>query len=219
MAAASRNPPCPSVRGVERSVVVSPLLNLAPAPPTGARLNHNQSILPLRDSRISGTATLSLSPDRRTLDMDVRLDRPQAVRIRLCRLDPLHAAGRRVGEGDLLVAEIVASLPRGQGCCVGRQRFSLARRDAFGPFAETGELLATGICLSALDPRSVEGMQLDPAPARRRGHLDPIEYLTERMLMELAAAECSATAVAASRHVELATLYARRLRYSGCAAS
>ena len=218
MAATGRNPAPFTGKSVERSVVVSPLLNLAPAPPTGARLNHSQALLPLGDSRISGTAMLSLSPDRRTLDMKIRLDRAGAATVRLCRLDPRPMADRAPAEGDLLVIEIVACGSRKHGVCIDR-RFSLDRRDAFGMFAQTEQLLGTGICLSWLQAASVAGIRLEPAPASRVGNRDPTKYLTERMLMELAAAERSATAVAASRHVHLATLYARRLRYGPSAAT
>ena len=218
MAAAGKKPAPFTGKDPERAIVVSPLLNLAVAPPTGARLNHSRAILPLGDSRISGSAMLSLSPDRRTLDIKLRLDRPGAGSVRLCRLDPLHTPRNELAEGDLLVVEIVASGPWRHGACIDR-RFSLDRRGDFGLFAQTEELLRMGICLSWLQAASVAGMQLQPAAASGIGNRDPGKYLTERMLMELAAAERSETAAAASRHVQLATLYARRLRYGPSAAT
>ena len=194
--------------GRERSIVVSPLLNLAPAAGTAARMKHSQPILPLGKSRICGRAMLSLSPDRRTLDIDIRFERPTAAVIRLRRLAPLRDDPELEGD-DLLVLEIAAACSSLGGIRTGH-RFSLDRRKDFGTFENTEALLSTGISLSALGAGSVEGISV--APARHPGFNRAADYLTQRMRVEIAAAQSSASARAASRHVELATLYARRLR-------
>lgn len=180
----------------ERSVVASPLLNLAPARPTGPRMKHSRPILPLAESGIGGTVMFSLSPDRRTLDLEVRLDRPRPIDIHLRRLDD-----------DLLVVEIVLSRWSRESSRADR-RFSLDDRSAYRRFAGPGELRDAGLVPAEFHAESVAGLQVSPARSQRE---IATTYSTERMLAEIAAAECSATAIAASLHVQLAILHARSL--------
>ena len=206
MAAANTSSNGRMARRGETSVVVSPLLNLAPSPAT-ATLNHHRPLRPLRGGGLTGGALLSLSPDRRTLDVKVLLDRPRPATISLRQVERL--GGQRQDE-DLLIIEIATSGAVGDPPCAAR-RFSLERREAFELFAETCELLGAGIRLSELRAGSVSGVDLEPARSDRRSGGEPKDYLSERMLIEIAAAEHSATAIAARRHVELAILYAREL--------
>ena len=193
-----------------RSAFASPLLNLAPTNGSGPTVAHGGRLLELRNSRISGTARLSLSPDRMTVDISVALDSPRAVTIGLRRLDLASWNGSQRSE-NLLVAEVALCGRSSPGRCTSR-RFSLDRRHAFPAFADTEELLKAGIRLCELRAGSVLGIAAEPADAGCGGGLGQREYFCERMLSEISAAECSATPAAASRHVELATLYARRLR-------
>lgn len=196
----------------ERSVVVSPLLNLAPARPTGPTLNHRRPIVQLRGSRISGTAMLALAPDHKIIDVRVRLDRPRPIDIRLRRI-ARHTAWNeeRAKHGDLLVVEIVARESSTGGLCDAR-RFALDDRRACRMFADAEDLQGTGVRSSELRAESVAGVRLEPARESEARGQKPRPYFTERMLAEIAAAEFSATALVASRHVELAILYARELR-------
>ncbi|HEX9946901.1 MAG TPA: hypothetical protein VGA98_05105 [Allosphingosinicella sp.] len=211
MATARKIPLKGTRAAVARSVIVSPLLNLAPADGTGATIRHRRPVLELGDSRIGGTATLSLSPDRRTIDVFVALDRPRAATLHLRRLHVAYPWNAAEAEENLLVVEVV---PCGRSNVEPglARRFSLDHRHACASFEGSEALLKAGICLSELRAGSVAGIHVEPALARRRAGPGQAEYLSERMLIEIGAAECSATAVAASRHVELATLYARRLR-------
>lgn len=198
-----------------RSVIVSPLLNLAAAAPTGATMRHHRRAIPIGDSLIGGEAMLSLRPDRGAVDVRMTFDRPCAATLRLRRLD--GGGSGEGGEGDdLLILEIVAS-----GSSYAQLRaeaqFSLADRHAFAPLP-TGALLNAGVCLSELRAGSVDGVRVAPARAREPAKTDPQPYLTERMLVEIAAAERSVSAVAARRHVELAILYARELHGGRAAA-
>jgi hypothetical protein len=177
--------------GGERSVAISPLLNLAPASATGAAMRQHVPLVPLGGSAIAGTVLLSLAPDRRTLEVSLSLERPRAVTI-----------GLRLVAEDVLIVEISDGGASGHALCRGR-RFQLDRD--FPPFARPQELAAAGLFLSSGRAESIEGIAVEAA-ARRPS------YLAERMLTEIAAAQSSASAVAASRHVELATLYARQLR-------
>jgi hypothetical protein len=183
----------------QRSVALSPLLNLAPAAATGATMKQHVALVPLGGSGISGSAELILSPDRRTVDVRLRLDRPRAVTIALRRVEE--------DEGEeLLIVEIAAGGASGHALCRGR-RFELDGGLAFGAFEDAEDLREAGLGLAGLRADSIEGIAV--APAKRDGGRC---YFAERMLSELAAAEGSASAVAASRHVQLATLYARQLR-------
>lgn len=193
-----------------RSVFASPLLNLAPASGSGPTVAHSGRLIELRDGGIAGTARLSLSPDRRTVDISVALDRPCDVTIGLRRLDLPSSYGERRAE-NLLVVEIALCGRSSAGLCAST-RFSLDRRHAFPAFADTEALLDAGIRLSEIRAEAVLGIAAEPAGAGEFGGEDPRDYFCERMLSEIDAAECSSTPVAASRHVELATLYARRLR-------
>ncbi len=195
---------------VSRSVFASPLLNLAPTNGSGPTMAHSGKLIELRSSRIAGTARLSLSPDRKTVDISVALDPPRDVTIGLRRLDLPSWDGNQRAETLLVVEVALCGRPTPARCT--SRRFSLDRRHAYPAFAETEELLNTGIRLSELRAESVLGIAAEPADAGFRGAQGQREYFCERMLSEISAAECSATPAAASRHVELATLYARRLK-------
>lgn len=210
MAAASRNPWRSNEALAARSVFASPLLNLAPASGSGPTVAHGGRLIEVRDSGIAGAARLSLSPDRRTVDISVALDEPCDVTIELRRLDLRSRHGKERGE-NLLVVQIALCGRLDAGRCASR-RFSLDRRHAFPTFADTEALLDAGIRLSEIRAEAVIGIAAEPAGGGERGGQDPRDYFCERMLSEIDAAECSSTPVAASRHVELATLYARRLR-------
>jgi hypothetical protein len=191
-------------------VFVSPLLNLAPANGTGPTVAHSGQVLELSNGRIAGTARLTLSPDRRTIEVSVALDPPMEAEIRLRRLDLPGGERPLCREEGLLVVEIAARGRPRAGPSTSR-RFSLDRRQAYAAFADADALLKTGICLSQLRAGAISGMAVEPMDGARRGGQGQREYLCERMLGEISAAEGSATPAAASRHVELATLYARRL--------
>lgn len=209
LVASSRRPWLDTEARARRWVIASPLLNLAPANKTGPTLRHSRPMLSLRGNRPGGTAILSLSPDRRTIDICVALDSPGAVTIDLRRIDLRRA--RDQTEDDLLVVEVAlcgrsSARSRTGGC------FSLDRRHSYAAFEDTEELLRTGICLSEVRAGSVAGIHVEPARARNRANQGQKEYFSERMLIEIGAAQCSPSALAASKHVELATLYARRLQ-------
>jgi hypothetical protein len=193
-----------------RSAFASPLLNLAPTEGRGPTVAHGGRLIELRDSGITGTARLCLSPDRRTIDISVTLDSPGDAAVGLRRLDLRGRDGSPRAE-NLLIVEVALCGRPSPGHSV-RRRFSLDRRQAFPAFADTEELLSTGIRLPELRAESILGIAAEPAGKGDRGGQGQRDYLCERMLGEIDAAECSASAAAASRHVELATLYARRLR-------
>ena len=210
MAEADRSLALSAQLGSAAAVVVSPLLNLAPAAGTGPRLNQSRPVLPLGECGLSGTAMLSLAPDRRSIDVRVHLDCARPASIRLRRLESRHPG--HVGpshEDHLLIIEIIAIRSGLKQPCT-RSRFSLSNRNTFAPFERDGDLQRTGICLSELRASSIVGVRVEPASAADRASRGT-RYSAERMLMELEAAECSASAIAACRHVELANLYARQL--------
>ena len=193
---------------LDRSLVVTPLLNLAATRPTGATLRHHRPILPIGDSCISGTAMLSLTPDHRSVEVCLWFDRPVAAMPRLRRLaSGDDEEGGVLGEDELLIVEIVASASP-FGSLRADRRFSLDERQSFGTI-RTEDVLNAGVCLSELRAGSVDGVRAEPALASPPATQAP--YYGERMRVEIEAAERSLSAVAASRHVELAILYARGL--------
>lgn len=192
-------------------VVLSPLLNLAPASASGPRLNQSRPILSLGKSGPGGTAMLSLSPDRKQVDVSVDLHCATPVSIRLRRLATRHPRDGGGSDGDdLLIIEIVEIQAGLEQFCTSRS-FSLENRAACLPFERMLDLEKLGTCPSALRASSIGGVRVEPAQlpeltGRRT------EYVAKRMLTEIRAAERSASAIAASRHVELANLYARKLQ-------
>jgi hypothetical protein len=119
-------------------------------------------------------------------------------------------------QDDLLVIEITAVQPRAErpGMEVS---LSLSNRSACLPL-RASVLENGGICLLGLTAASVQGVKVEP-PSAHAGNSGTHGCMAERMLMEIEAAESSKSAVAASRHVELANLYARQLRDDGLASS
>jgi hypothetical protein len=210
LGAENRIPPRGRESRIERSVIVSPLFNLAPAQPTGPTLRQVRPVLPLRGSAIAGSAKLTLAPDRRSIEIELSLVAARAVSVRLRRFEPAAGwHGDAAEREDLLLLEIAASIvPTEDGCTGGR--WSLERRHACAAFEDAESLIEAGVHISSLRAGSIEGLRVDPAAPRPRDSREG--YCRDRMLSEIEAAESSASAVAASRHVQLATLYARELR-------
>jgi hypothetical protein len=89
-------------------------------------------------------------------------------------------------------------------------RLSLVNRAACLPI-DAFNLEKAGISLVGLTASSIEGVLVAPAATPELSSGVESGYSAQRMLNEIQAAERSASAVAASKHVELATLYARQL--------
>ena len=200
---------------VAAAVIVSPLLNLAQSRPSGATVNQTQPLMPLGASGLTGSAMLSLAPDRKTIEVYVHLDRggaPTAIQLR--RLASHHLGG---GTGsydyDLLVAEVVSALPAASPFRL-EESFQLSDRGSFPRFERVSDLRKLGIDLSALTASSIDGLRVEAAQEAKGTEPSAAGYLAERMYSEIKAAERSAGAAAACKHLELANLYARRL---GCA--
>jgi len=196
--------------GSTAAVVLSPLLNLAPASGTGPELRQSRPMLPLGGDAIAGSVMLSLSPDRRSITVQTRLSCAAAVCVRLRRL-----TGDRPGkfcrspEDGLLILEIATAGPEGARVFT-TTRLSLANRAACLPLAASA-LEKAGISLVGLRASSIDGVLVQPAATTEFGNGAESGYSAQRMLHEIQAAERSNGAAAASRHVELAILYARQL--------
>ena len=196
----------------DAAVVVSPLLNLAPSAASGPRLEQRRPLLALGSGSLAGTATLSLAPDRRSVEVSVHLDgggAPSAVHLR--RIASHHLRG---GSGsydyDLLLLEVIGRRRRSARTCL-QERFSLDGRGAFLPFERVSDLRKLEIDLSALMASSIDGVRVEGAYESSASGPDSTGYLAQRMLTEIKAAERSAGVVEACKHLELANLYARRL--------
>jgi hypothetical protein len=153
---------------------------------------------------------LSLSPDRRSVAVQACLDRAASLRMRLRRLTRAYPADpRRSPEDGLLVLEI-ATNPPGRARVFTTARLSLDNRAAFLPLAAF-DLEKAGISLVGLTASSIDGVLVQPAASPEFANAVESSYSAERMLNEILAAQRSNSAAAASRHVELAILYARQL--------
>ncbi len=190
-------------------IVASPLLNLAPMSTSGATLRQVRPIVALGAGRISGSAILSLSTDRRWIKVDLQLDDAIPVEVRLRRLDLDESWPNNPLKDDLMVLEILPSnSSRGRP---GDACLSLYEKEGIASLSTTTQLLATGLRLTDLTAQSISGMTFKPwIPSPER--VGARNYLSDGLFREIAAAERSASAIAASRHVELATLYARQMR-------
>lgn len=196
---------------VAAAVIVSPLLNLAPSCASGPTINQNQPIMPLGTSSLTGRAMLSLAPDRRSIEVSVQLDggaAPSAIHLRRVASHHLRG-GSRSYESDLLIVEVIGATSKSQAC--RQERFSLSSRGLFLPFERVSDLRKLGINVSALMASSVDGLRVEGAPNASSSDPNRTAYLSERLLMEIRAAERSAGVLAASKHLELASLFARRL--------
>lgn len=191
-------------------IVVSPLLNLAPGAPTAPRMNQHRPILALGAEGLRGSVMLSLAPDRRTIEARARFDRPAAMRLRRIEApEPFGPSGEY--REDLLLLAFYPAAPGGMRV-MGTATFPLANREAYAPFSPLSALRGLDFRWSELRASSIEGMSVEPARKARPAVRDEADYFKARMLAEIGAAESSLTTVAACRHVELATLYARQLR-------
>ena len=194
---------------VSVAVVVSPLLNLAPTAGSGPELRQIRPVLPLGRSRLAGSAKLSLCSDRRSVEVALHLDRGAPSAVRLRRISGHHLRGGAAAyEHDFLIVEIVAGAPELRRSLA---RFSLCERGSFLPFERVSDLRRLDIDLSELSASSIQGVHVEPAPAVSSFEQSQHNYFAERLLMEMKAAERSASVAATCRHLELANLYARRL--------
>jgi len=187
-------------------IVTSPLLNLAPRAATGPRVNQHRPILALGLDGPRGSAMLSLAPDRRSIEVTARLDRPTILRLR--RIEPPEP----MFDGEELL--LLAFYEGGSGgeAFSGPVSFPLDERHRHAPFAPTSALRELPLFWSESRAGSIEGISVEPARAPDSAARRRRDYFRRRMLIEIGAAERSATTVAACRHVELANLYARHLR-------
>jgi hypothetical protein len=142
------------------------------------------------------------------------LDCTASVCIRLRRLTR-DCPGRsdRSPEDGLLILELATAYPE---CArvLPATRLSLVNRAACLPI-DALDLEKAGIGLVGLTASSIEGVLVAPAATSELGNGVESGYSAQRMLNEIEAAECSNSVAAASRHVELANLYARQLGRGG----
>ena len=200
----------------DQAVIVSPLLNLAPARPAGAKLVQHRPLLPSLGSSLSGTAMLSLSADRRTLQVSVEEEHGFPVRLRLRGL-PAEPAGRGSGMGARLLLIEVTRTSGAAGKPSKTISFDLGRRSDYQLLPRSSRLRPLPDVLLACSAAAIDGITVDPTPDvllndGRQAFPNPDgAYFRNRMLIEIGAALQSKSAVATSRHVQLATLYARQL--------
>jgi len=207
--------------------ILSPLPNLLHDRAAAvAEIVHLARLEPMHGSALTGAVTLRLRGE--SLEVTVTADRQVHVDLRHCRSETSLEEGEELGD-LLLVITACGGLRRGT---VSSATFDLASRADLATLAEADLAQLPPGALTSLRPAAVLGVAtrgwsgriagsnsppLEPAahslaPARG-GSDDP--YLLRRIKEEIGAALRAAEPGVASRHVQLATLLARRLQQPG----
>gem|GEM_PF-3423767 len=201
--------------------IISPLPNLRLEPGAVAQIVHHPLLEPINGSGLAGSATLRLRGE--CLDVTVIADRQVHLELRRCR--SAEPSGNGSGCGDLLLVVTACGGVRPQ--TVSSERFDLAMRARFGMLGEadlgqlsSGELGSIGQAslqgLATRDWNEAGAEAASPAaapdlPGAARG-VSEDAYFLRRIKDEIGAALRADAPGVASRHVQIATLMARRLR-------
>jgi len=218
---------CEYRRGPDRdralkALILSPLLNLTQGLPGGPTIVQHVKLRSSRGDPIAAVATLSLAPDGRTLTvtLDDR-DGQQSVGVQLRRLGPVASTASGFADADLQALELTRRTP-------GPRPFTFTTEVSLGeaglrPFlspADHAPMSLSAVAAVRADAISgLPGSSPDAAAAPRFAPQEQpvhsprgLRYLERRLTDELTAAVTATLPVATSRHVELATLYARSIQ-------
>lgn len=186
------------------ALIVSPLPNLRLEPGAAvAEIVHHPLLEPINGSRLAGSATLRL--------------RGQELHVRVTAGRRVHIDLRRSSSGDLLL--VVTACGAAQPDCVSSARFDLSMRDGFAELgaddlAQLSETQAGALGHAALAGLPTRGWLAGP-PTALQDVAPPASdriYFLNRIKDEIGAALRADEPGVASRHVQLATLLAGRLR-------
>jgi hypothetical protein len=191
------------------ALIVSPLPNLRLEPGAAvAEIVHHPLLEPINGSGLAGSATLRLRGQE--LHVRVTADRRVHIDLRRC-----HGSS-----GDLLL--VVTACGAAQPDCVSSARFDLSMRDGFAELgaddlAQLPETQAGALGHDALAGLPTRGWLAGPPTALQ--DVAPTSppasdriYFLNRIKDEIGAALRADEPGVASRHVQLATLLAGRLR-------
>jgi hypothetical protein len=178
--------------GELEALAVSPLLNLGLVAPSATALIHHARLHGPAGTALPGEVSLRLSGGR----LAVSASAVGAVRL-----------ARVLGTDGF----VLCVLRGGERLPSGSTRFDLASAESCGFRLRRDSLRAFGLNPGAADAAMVDGISMaaPPRPASP-AHADSA-YLRGRLQAELGAALAAKRPKAASIHVALATLYARRL--------
>lgn len=197
-----------------KALILSPLLNFSPASPGGPTIVQHVKLRSSRNHQSSGTATLSLAPDGRLLTVTVEdQDGHHSIDVRLRRV-----GGLAVGAAANLRALELRRV-RGPGAGAFKAQVALADGAACASLSLSEHLPLSPSAVEELRAEAILGLPARPASAAAAPQgttpdeqRDSLSYLDRRLTEELAAAVTARLPVATSRHVELATLYARSIQ-------
>jgi hypothetical protein len=191
--------------------IVSPLPNLRLEPGAAvAEIVHHPLLEATNGSRLCGNATLRLRGEQ--LHVCVTADRPVHLDLRRC-----QGSG-----GDLLL--VASACGAAQPACVSSASFDLSMRESFAELAEEDFAQLPAAQADALRHASLQGLPTRgwltaPLPVPQGAAPSPAaasdrNYFLRRMKDEIEAALRAKEPGVASRHVQIATLLARRLQDS-----
>jgi hypothetical protein len=204
------------------TLILSPLLNLPPGRPGGPQLVQHVPLRPIPGGDCVAVARLSLSPDR--LEMTVTVDDRDgngSYEVRLHRLGRIAGRSGRAADSELRVLELARR--RGGACAVPlRRQVDLSDASGCPQLSAAKHRPLAPRLIAAIRPDAIVGlpglpeMRMTRTPAYRQRPPAPdrtsLPYLHRRLLDELTAALAARCAAATCRHVELATMYARRIQ-------
>jgi hypothetical protein len=209
------------------ALILSPLLNLPPIGPNGPRVVHHVPLRWASARPCAAVATLSLAPGGRMVTL--RVEDPDGAEWFGATLRRLGVAAGETGvaaDAELRVLELVR---RTAGTARSPLRREVDLHGAAGcPFlppsnhrrlstADVASIRADAIVGLPLFPEAATAPQfVAPAVQARDGQAS---YFHRRLKDELSAAVAAPLTVAACRHVELATMYARKIQERGAAAA
>jgi len=206
-----------------KALILSPLLNL-PARGGGApTIVQRVRLRSWAGVELPSEATLSLSPDGGIVAVKVdHRGGKEILDVRLRRLGGVAGKSERAADQELVVLELIqhraTSASRPFQAEISLQQASLC------PFLAAGDHLPLRVSvIEGMRPGAI--LDINPHVPTIASEAHPqmplagvrdLQYFQGRLTGELAAAATAKLAVATSRHVELATHYARKVRALTC---
>jgi hypothetical protein len=176
---------------------------------------HHPLLEPMNDTGLTGAATVKLRGEE--LHVSVTADRRVHIDVRRCRAERADGAG---SEGELLLVVTACGAP--EPACESSASFDLSMRERFAELGSRDLVQLSPSQAGALGYAALQGLptrgwlagapalpkSVAPAPAPLSDRI----YFLRRIRDEIRAALRAKEPGVASRHVQIATLLARRLQ-------
>jgi hypothetical protein len=206
------------------ALIVSPLPNVRLEPGAAVvEVVHHPSLEPMNGTGLTGKATVRLRGQE--LHVTVAADRRVHIDLRRCRSSRAGGAG---GDGELLL--VVTGCGGSRPADVSSASFDLSMRDGFAELGSEDLARLSPSQAGALGYAALQGLPTRgwlagapalpvmvapaaaPAPAKAPAPVNDRIYFLRRIKDEIRAALRASEPGVASRHVQIATLLARRLQ-------